>query len=82
MSQHITSLGLARGFSTPMAPQRSRAINRHGTLEPYTYYEDADTDTEENPTVTNSLEVTRTASVFQNTVQMQISELLVTASRQ
>jgi hypothetical protein len=80
MSQHITSLGLARGFSTPMAPQRRRANQNYSTLITHDY--DEDTETEENPTITNSGEVTRTASIFQNSVQMQISELLVTASRQ
>lgn len=76
MSQHITSLGLARGFSSPMAPRRPRAPFTATQMEEENSY------TDENPTVTNSLEATRTASVFQNTVQMQISELLVSASRQ
>jgi hypothetical protein len=71
MSQHITSLGLARGFSTPMAPQRRRRqFVRGATFVPENHQED------ENPTV-----ITGTTSVFQNSVQMQISDLLVTASR-
>ncbi len=75
MSQHITSLGLARGFSTPMAPQRRRRpLARGATLVPEDL-EESQSEAEENPTVT------RTASVFQNSVQMQISDLLVTASR-
>jgi hypothetical protein len=86
MSQHITSLGLARGFSTPMAPQRPRQRQTRvlfrgttlgATLAPENFQETPSETEEENPTTF----VTRSASVFQNSVQMQISDLLVTASR-
>jgi hypothetical protein len=62
VSQHITSIGLGRGFSSPMPVNRRR--RHHNTLE-----ENED----DNPTTITS--------VFQNTVQTQISELLRTSSQ-
>jgi Mg-chelatase subunit ChlD len=61
MSQHITSIGLGRGFSTPMAPRSRRYTEEY----------------EENPVEM----VSGVNSVFQNPVQVQLSQLLRTASR-
>lgn len=73
LAQHIATLGLGRGFSTPIVPQRRRRLNTPvapGFSDPTGIDEDV-----QNPTLTP------TVSVFQNGLQNNISELMRTASQ-
>jgi hypothetical protein len=72
VSQHITSIGLGRGFSSPIAPTRRRRqpqINPNDLEDPL--------DENETPAADPVM-----SSAFQNNVQTRISELLRTASQQ
>lgn len=73
VSQHITSIGLGRGFSSPIAPTRRRQRQMNQVEELEDPYDDQGSHPPMDPVL---------SSAFQNNVQTRISELLRTASQQ
>jgi len=67
--QHSAYVGLARGFSTPMAPGRTRRRSSSAGQQ------------EENPTNITGANLCATTSVFQNSVQATMSAVMATASQ-
>jgi hypothetical protein len=90
MAQHIASINLARGFSSPAAPSRHRIRRQNAApilrnqlsaygLEPFSAQSDpAEHEETEDEGVTP---LQPTVSAYQNTVQMQVSALMRTASQ-
>jgi hypothetical protein len=77
VSQHIASIGLGRGFSSPIAPMRRRMHARARVQE-----EDLEDPYEESEVEGSQPPLDPVLSTaFQNSVQTRISELLRTASQ-
>jgi hypothetical protein len=92
MTQHMTSIGLARGFSSPMAPSRHRLRRQNaghfGSLvsNPRQGLLSVGTEPAENPDTDSENEdgqiTPPTTAGFQNQVQMRVASLMRTASQQ